>query len=87
MSRGLHMSAVAECGDATLPLDKKQLINLQNWTQLYYILNKILNTKFPPCKYKIPPWWGISPRLRTHVVDYSFLLSSIYDSRQFVFTF
>ena len=34
--------------------------------QLHYILNKILDTKFPPCKYKILPWWGISPWLRTH---------------------
>jgi len=29
--------------------------------KLYYILNKILNIKFPPCKYKIPPGGEFPP--------------------------
>jgi len=36
--------------------------------KLYYILNKILNTKFPACKYKILPLVGNYPRLRTAAI-------------------
>jgi len=52
--------------------------------KLYYILNKILNIKFPPCKYQIPlvgnsppvenPWLMLNTtlkaRLRTTVSVY-----------------